>query len=145
MARPTKRTPEVEARLFDALRAGNTRRAACVYAGISDETLANWCRRSLDFLDALRRAEAHSEVALVALIRQHAREDWRAAGWLLERRWPTSWARRDRDPDIPPTSVNVRIVERQVLIQQVAGALERYPDAREDVLHLLQSNGHAEP
>jgi transposase-like protein len=96
MARPTKRTPEREQRLLQAIRAGNTRRAACAYAGISDETLANWSRRSLDFLESLTRAEAESEVALVATIRQAAQQDWRAAAHLLERRWPDTWGRRDK-------------------------------------------------
>jgi transposase len=94
--RPSKRTPEREQRLLDALRAGNTRKAACLYAGISDESLANWSRRSLDFLDRLTRAEAESEVALVAIVRQAAQTDWRAGMALLERRFPDSWGRRDR-------------------------------------------------
>lgn len=101
MARPTKRTPERETRLLNAIRAGNTRRAACAYAGISDETLANWGRRSLDFLDSLTCAEAESEVALVAIVRTAATTDWRAAAHLLERRWPETWGRRDRvDVDV---------------------------------------------
>lgn len=110
MARPTKRTPDREQRLVQAIRAGNTRRAACAYAGISDDTLANWARRSADFSDSLTRAEAESEVALVAIVRQAATQDWRAAAHLLERRWPDSWGRREK-------------VDLEVYVRQRAGEL----------------------
>jgi len=94
--RPSKRTPEREQRLLDALRAGNTRKAACLYAGIDQDTLAIWQRRYSDFSDLLTRAEAQSEVALVSIIRQAAHADWRAGMALLERRFPDSWGRRER-------------------------------------------------
>jgi hypothetical protein len=35
VGRPTKRTPERQQRLLSALAAGNTRTAACHYAGIT--------------------------------------------------------------------------------------------------------------
>jgi transposase len=96
MARPTKRTPEREKRLLQAIRAGNTRRAAAAYAGISDDSLERWAKRCADFADALTRAEAESEVALVAIVRQAASQDWRAAMAILERRWPDSWGKREK-------------------------------------------------
>lgn len=96
MARPTKRTPEVEQRLLTALRAGNTIAAACRYAGITTETYGQWQRRFPAFSDAVTRAEAESEVALVAYIRAAATSDWRASLALLERRFPDTWARRER-------------------------------------------------
>jgi len=42
--RPTKYNEETETRITQALRAGNTRRAACAYAGISQDTFANWLK-----------------------------------------------------------------------------------------------------
>lgn len=92
--RQTKYTPERVQRLLSAIRAGNTRRAACAYAGISDETLARWQRAHVDFVDALTRAEAESEVQLVDQVRQA--DDWHAKAWILERRWPDAWGKRDK-------------------------------------------------
>lgn len=86
MARPTKRTPERETRLIEALRAGNTRRAACAYAGIDQDTLANWLRRWSDFSDLVQKAEADAEIRNVAIIQKAASETWQAAAWWLERR-----------------------------------------------------------
>ena len=40
--RPVKLTPEIQQRLCDALRAGNTREAAAQYAGIARSTLYEW-------------------------------------------------------------------------------------------------------
>jgi transposase len=96
MARPTKRTPDRERRLLQAIREGNTRKAAAAYAGVDQDTIARWCHRSADFADNLSRAEAESEVALVAIVRKAAVDDWRAAAHLLERRWPETWGRRER-------------------------------------------------
>jgi hypothetical protein len=96
VGRPTKRTPQVEARLFDAIRAGNTIRAACHYAGIGVQTLADW-QRFRDFREALEKAEADAEVRMVAEIAQAARGGtWQAAAWWLERRRPDDFGRRDR-------------------------------------------------
>jgi hypothetical protein len=97
VGRPTKRTPELESRLLDAIRAGNTVRAACHYAGIGVQTIADWQRRFRDFRDALEKAEADAEVRMVAEISQAARNGtWQAAAWWLERRRPDDYGRRER-------------------------------------------------
>jgi len=94
MPRPTKRTPEREARLIEALRAGNTRRASCAYAGIDQDTLANWLRRWSDFSDAVEKAEADAEIRNVAIIQKAASETWQAAAWWLERKKKRDWSNR---------------------------------------------------
>ena len=97
VGRPSKRTPEREARLLEALRAGNTRKAACHYAAISDETFSTWQARDLDFLDAVKKAEGDAEVRMVAQIAQAAQTGtWQAAAWWLERRRPDDYGRRER-------------------------------------------------
>lgn len=45
-------------------------------------------------VDALEPAVAES--ALVAGVAAAAREDWRAAAWVLSRRWPERWASVER-------------------------------------------------
>ena len=61
--------------MLAAIRAGNTLRAAAMYAGISEDTVANWRRSSSAFSDSVTRAEAESEVALVAFCPQGRRSD----------------------------------------------------------------------
>jgi len=93
VGRPTKRTPEREQRLFEALRAGNTRKAACLYAGVGLSQFAEWQERFRDFREAIQKAEADAEVRAVAQIAQAARDGtWQAAAWWLERRRPEDYA-----------------------------------------------------
>jgi hypothetical protein len=91
--RPSKFTDERGVRLLAALRAGNTRKASCLYAGVNEDSLERWLRHSADFAEALTRAEAEAEVALVAFVRQAAHTDWRAGMEFLSRRWPETWDR----------------------------------------------------
>jgi hypothetical protein len=96
MARPSKCSSEREQALLVAIRAGNTRRAACAYAGISEDSLERWAKRSAGFAEGLTRAEAEAEVSLVAIIRKAAETDWRAAAHLLACRRPEDWSPRAR-------------------------------------------------
>lgn len=72
MARPTKYTPDRVGRLLQAIRAGNTRRAACAYAGIDENTLARWIARYGDFGESLTAAERIGEGVRAAAARKRA-------------------------------------------------------------------------
>ena len=105
VGRPTKRTPEREQRLLDALRAGNTRLHAAKYAGIGENTLGDWLRRFRDFRDLIEKAESEAVVRHVANIAKAAQDgQWTASAWWLERRYPEHYGRRyDADPTIAAT------------------------------------------
>ena len=102
MGRQSKLNAERQARLCEALRAGNTRAAAADYAGIGERTLYRWIRRGEDegngeywrLWQAVKKAEADAEVRNVAIIQQAAKKTWQAAAWWLERRRPSRWALR---------------------------------------------------
>lgn len=93
--RKTKRTPEVEAELFDALRKGNTRRAACASAGIGESTLNDWINEFPEFSAALTHAENLAETGYVNVVQLAAQNgDWKAAAWWLERRRKQEYSAR---------------------------------------------------
>lgn len=109
MARPSKLTPEVSERIVRAIRAGNYPEVAAAHAGIHASTYYRWMERGAlageapeddpyrHFRAEVARALADSEAAEVGLVVQAARGgDWRAAAWVLERRFPDRWARRER-------------------------------------------------
>ena len=81
--RPTKLTPDVQKRLCDALRAGNTRQAAAAYAGVHRSQFYRWLERGekakrgkfRDFRDTATRAENAAEVRCVAVL-QKAAQGW---------------------------------------------------------------------
>lgn len=97
MARPSKRTPEVEQAILTALRAGTSRRGAAEYAGIDESTLIRWMRRYADFASAVVQSEAQVEVRAAATIRKaFDAGNWKAALAWLERRRHQDWGRKDR-------------------------------------------------
>ena len=130
--RPTKFTPDVRGRIITAIRNGNTYEASANYGGICYSLLREWIVRGeqeqagefLEFVEALKKAEAEAEVGSVARIRaagsgqrvllseteretpdgkkvierkyQYAPPQWQADAWFLERRKPSDWGRKDR-------------------------------------------------
>lgn len=128
MARPTKRTPQVQEAILLALRAGNTRVASALYVGIARETLLRWISRSVAFRHQVEQAEAQAEVRCVTKLSNAANEgDWRAALAWLERRRHEDWGRRDRI-DLVQT-VRVLAAERGLSDEETERAVaeaERY-------------------
>lgn len=95
VGRPTKYTPDTVAKITKALKLGSTRRLACQYAGISEDTLANWLRDYSDFSDAVNKAEGDGSVEWLNRIEQAAkRGSWQAAAWKLERLYPNEYGRQ---------------------------------------------------
>jgi len=95
--RPTKFTPATVGKFCRAVADGLPYKSAAAAAGISHETVCQWQRQFPEFSDAVQLALAKAEVALVRLIRRAAAKgNWKASAWLLERRYPERWGRRDR-------------------------------------------------
>ena len=110
--RPTKKTDQMVEAICDLLERGNTRTSAASIAGINRATLYRWMQEDASFYDAVEKAEAMAQEAMLQRIRFAAstgmvvtRKDgevveypgaWQAAAWLLERRWPQDFSRRDR-------------------------------------------------
>ena len=102
--RPSKLTPDVEKKLVDAVRAGNSREAAAKVSGISEATFYNWLSqgreakrgRFLEFLEAIKKAEGEAEQKAMSRIVEAGQKHWQATAWWLERKYPNRWARRER-------------------------------------------------
>jgi inorganic triphosphatase YgiF len=79
-------------------------------------------RLFLDFLDARERGTAESVVALVQRVNDAAAKNWRAAAWLLERRWPEHWGPRAR------AEIAVRAFNKRSAIDVSATQIDLTPD-----------------
>ena len=80
--RRTKYTPDRVKRIVDALRAGNTRKAASAYGGVDQDTFSRWEHRYTDFADAVEKAESEAEIGHVANILKASRDGaWQASAW----------------------------------------------------------------
>ena len=102
MARPTKLTPEVQDLIVDGINAGLTFRLTCARAGVNPGTFYRWLEKGeaaqtgvyREFCDAVERAKADSALRLVSQITLQAPTDWRAAAFMLERRFPEDYGKR---------------------------------------------------
>ena len=102
MARPTKLTPEVHEAIVDGINAGLTFRLTCARAGVNPATFYRWLEKGetaksgaySEFCDAVERAKADSALRLISQITLQAPADWRAAAFILERRFPDDYGRR---------------------------------------------------
>lgn len=92
--RPSKFSPARVKTIVDVLKISGTRKSACLRAGISQETFANYLRDRPDFATAVEAAENDAELTLAATIREAAKTSWQAAAWLLGRRRPLEWSAR---------------------------------------------------
>lgn len=96
MGRTSKRSPERELAIVNALRLGNTRRASAAYAEVDHATFYRWLEDAT-FRDAVEKAEADAETRFLAQVAKAAADGtWQAAAWWLERRRHEEYARREK-------------------------------------------------
>lgn len=147
--RPHKFIPETVGLLMKGVRAGLPYHLAAEAAGIGETTFYEWQRgefpRGADkdlkahFAEDLMRAKGGSAARLMILVNNAAAEDWRAAAWILERRFPQDFGKQLLElsgPDGGPMQVEVSTLQRVIL-----RALERHPDARQEVAAALVEAG----
>lgn len=109
--RPSLFTEEREAKIIDAIRRGLTYKGAAAYAGISYSTFHRWKTDGksdfnlgvesvlCEFWKALQEANGEAQLRFVSNIGDSAgKGDWRAAAWMLERRFPDVWG-KDAEPE----------------------------------------------
>lgn len=112
MARPTKFTPPIQARILTALRAGATYKLAALTGGISYDLLNDWMNKGrratrgafFQFFQAMQKAEAERVDEWLKIIRHAAMTGtWTAAAWLLERLYPDEYGRTRKEaaPSLP--------------------------------------------
>lgn len=112
VGRPHRLTSDMQQRITDLIEQGMRPQDAAIASGISRSTFHSWMARGrqardaaerdelsaaeepfLDFLDAVERALTVPEMRAVTVIQDSAAKgSWRAAAWLLERRWPERWS-----------------------------------------------------
>lgn len=120
--RKSKITSEVIKRICEIISVGNYANIACQSVNISEQTYYTWLQRGraekeriekleaqgldilpskegiyLEFLDAVKKAESDAEVMAVMHIRTAMPNQWQAAAWYLERKFPDRYGRREKN------------------------------------------------
>jgi hypothetical protein len=89
--RPAKRTPELVAKIAEAIASGLTDREAGLLAGIRHDTMTEW-RKDPEFSEAIKKAEAQRLKWRLARIESGVL-GWQGTAWALERLYPARFAR----------------------------------------------------
>ena len=102
--RPSKCTPARQKIICEAVRDCLPYHEAARLAGIDPDTLRRWMRRGeqgdkpyAQLCGAIKKAEAEAQRTLVKRIGNRNADEakgWQRWAWLLERRWPETWAQR---------------------------------------------------
>lgn len=104
MPRPTKLTPEVHAEIVKLTRAGLSAYDSARATGIGKRTFMSWMERGRDddgevyvrFYEDVEKARSFAKAGLVSRIVRASDGDWKAAAWLLERKFPAEYGRVQR-------------------------------------------------
>lgn len=109
MARKSKLTKELIARADKLLKAGNYHTTVCQYLNIHPSTWYRWLQEGekarsgikKEFYDTVKKAEAEAEIRLITELQKISQEEnnWQAIAWMLERKFPERWGKRDRRDD----------------------------------------------
>lgn len=118
--RPSKLTPNVQARIVQAIEVGNYLDTAARYGGIAPARCTHGCSAgattqrtgpSPRFASSWRRSCVRASEPGSTPSRSSDEGDWRAAAFLLERRWPERWDRSLRVRHEARATVRVAPVE----------------------------------
>jgi len=142
--RPTKLTEEVTTTITNAIAVGATFKHAAQAAGIDRLTFQRWMRLGKaaqsgeyrNFYNAVKKAETAGVLLLLQRIQYAAKDgQWQAAAWILERRHPADYGRRDRlaVEHSGEITLNAVVEARTVVLR----ALADYPEARLAVAEAL--------
>lgn len=101
-----KCTPELVQRAEKLKKGGANNKDIAKALGISESTFYRWVstpstERERELSESLKKAEADYKNALQGIIAKAAQErDWKAAAWLLERKYPDEYGRKFLDARI---------------------------------------------
>lgn len=155
-SRRSKVDPQRFNQIANTIALGVPEKFAAMSAGISERTLRYWITRGkqcaerrdkgeeLDqestdfaaFFDKVKRARGTFVAVNVAGIAKAAEENWQARAWLLERRYPEEFARRERLEHSGPKG-NAIQVSQSVTLDEARKAMQSA------VLNETLMNGHA--
>ncbi|HHV62104.1 MAG TPA: hypothetical protein GXX51_05640 [Firmicutes bacterium] len=135
MGRPTRLTPEMADKIANLISTGNYDVVVCGLVGIHPSTYYNWLSKGekaksgiyREFFDKVKKAEAAREAKWVKDI--EGDPSWQSKAWLLERRYPDRWGRREvnvnMNQDVRVTTHHEYDVVHRVIMDPKARELAR--------------------
>ena len=131
--RPTDLTPEVIEDVRRLLPTVMYLETVADYIGVTRQAIRGWLKRGakeikrvrrkpgrrilvaealyVEFFHAVKKALAAGEIGDAGTIKKASADQWQAAAWRLERRFPDRWGRKDRHEVEHSGSITTEIVE----------------------------------
>ncbi len=114
----------------------------CRYMGIRYATFKSWLKigqigqivEYAEFQMRISQAEAEAEIETLKKLKSFEDEEWRVPAWMLERRWPEHWARRDATQSLVKFEGEIAIKTKEGLAAKVVDD----PESREMARTLLE-------
>ncbi|WP_338865165.1 hypothetical protein [Myxococcus stipitatus] len=154
MARPTKLTPERQSEICAHLERGLFRRAAAGLTGIEEHTLSQWYHRGAgeerglyrDFYLAVNAAEAKFMAGATDMLQSAASHNPKHVQWLLSRRFPDLYGRRDNvEAQAPEDKAADEQALRELLMERLGRFLPDEPEPEASAASTMsteQEDGH---
>jgi len=132
--------PAVRAKVLEAIGLGAPMHIAAAAAGVHERTLQRALARGRDgdpryaaLVEAMAQAEAESATTALQVVRAAALGgQWQAAAWLLERRWPDDYGRRDRQDVRVSGTIDVGRAEERLAELVGAAVVSQAIEQRDD-------------
>jgi transposase len=148
MPRKSRFTPEIAEAIVEAMSKGLTRRNISETLGLGKNTVSTWLKSGLEgdpifaeFADRCAQAEKQAQGSLIAMISEQGHKDWRAAAWLLERRFDQFKLRSRTSADAQAELDRLNIEKAQAELTYTEAktkALNRGSLTPEQILELLE-------
>lgn len=106
----TTMTDEVKAKIVKTVELGMWPDRAAQMHGVLPGAMRKERKRDEEFAARMKEAEAKAEESVLSRVFRHMDDQWTACAWMLERRWPERWAKRE----LPASSGEVRELAAQL-------------------------------
>ena len=106
----TVMTEEVIVAILKTIKHGLHPDRAADAQGVCPATMRSHKARDPNFATRIKEAESHAERGFLGRIIGHTEKQWTAAAWILERRWPDRWAKRE--PTMVEAIVGGEVIHR---------------------------------
>ena len=118
--KPTKTKTAIKEEILENLRTGMTIKAAALLASISEKTFYNWRDADEVFFKQCEEAVRFAEAVLLERVKQLAMDkmDWRAFAWILEKRFPDDYGKR-QELKVESTQSSDGTAEVLAMLEQV--------------------------
>ena len=116
--RPSKKVEPIVTALLRAIETGLPYTLCCRLVGISYDSLMTWKREDPEFNQKVEAAAAKAAARLLATVERQARNNFAAAAWILERRFPELFSRPEVQLSVSNTANHKRSLSLTISLEE---------------------------